>query len=94
MIHTQPAKNKVGVGVGIVKYEDENGLEFLSVENAHANATIALQGGHVMHIQFYGFLAIRAIQKVDRFVGGFLFAGLGSVHTQLIVVIAHTVLPE
>ncbi len=51
MIHTQQAKNKVGVGVGIVKYEDENGLEFLSVENAHANATIALQGGHVMHWQ-------------------------------------------
>ena len=42
MIHTQLAQNKVGVGVGIVQYEDEHGLEFLSVENAHAHATIAL----------------------------------------------------
>jgi glucose-6-phosphate 1-epimerase len=51
MIHTQHAKNKTEIGAGIVQYEDENGLKFLSVENAHASATIALQGGHVMHWQ-------------------------------------------
>lgn len=51
MIHTQQAKNKVKIGAGIIQYEDENGLKFLSVENAHATATLALQGGHVMHWQ-------------------------------------------
>ena len=51
MIHTALAKNKIGAGVGIVQYEDENGLQFLSIENNHATATIAMQGGHVMHWQ-------------------------------------------
>lgn len=51
MIHTQKAKNKREIGAGIVQYEDEKGLHFLSIENAHASATIALQGGHVMHWQ-------------------------------------------
>lgn len=51
MIHTQLAKNKVGVSAGITQYQDEHGLQFLSVENSHANATIALQGAHVMHWQ-------------------------------------------
>ena len=48
MIHTQQAKNKTEISAGIVQYEDENGLKFLSIENAHASATIALQGGHVI----------------------------------------------
>lgn len=51
MIHTQHANNKTEIGAGIVQYEDENGLKFLSIENAHASATVALQGGHVMHWQ-------------------------------------------
>ena len=51
MIHMQLAKNKVGVSAGITQYQDEHGLQFLSVENSHANATIALQGAHVMHWQ-------------------------------------------
>jgi glucose-6-phosphate 1-epimerase len=51
MIHSQLAKNKVGVSAGITQYEDEHGLHFLSVENSQATATIALQGAHVMHWQ-------------------------------------------
>lgn len=51
MIHTQLAKHKVGVSAGITQYQDEHGLQFLSVENSHATATIALQGAHVMHWQ-------------------------------------------
>ena len=51
MIHLQLAKNKVGISAGVTQYEDENGLQFLSVENSHTTATIALQGAHVMHWQ-------------------------------------------
>ena len=51
MIHLQLAKNKVGISAGVTQYEDEHGLQFLSVENSHATATIALQGAHVMHWQ-------------------------------------------
>lgn len=51
MIHLQLAKNKVGISAGVTQYEDEHGLQFLSVENSHTTATIALQGAHVMHWQ-------------------------------------------
>ena len=95
MIHTVLAKNKIGVGVGIVQYEDENGLQFLSIENNHATATIAMQGGHVMHWQpnrqmslCYGCQVMHVIQKDAQFVGEFLSAGLGLAPTQPTVVIA------
>lgn len=51
MIHSQLAKNKVGISAGVTQYEDEHSLQFLSVENSLATATIALQGAHVMHWQ-------------------------------------------
>ncbi len=51
MIHTSLAKNKVGISAGVTQYEDGHGLQFLSVENSHATATIALQGAHVIHWQ-------------------------------------------
>jgi glucose-6-phosphate 1-epimerase len=31
--------------------KDENGLDYIEIENRHATAKIALQGGHVMHWQ-------------------------------------------
>jgi glucose-6-phosphate 1-epimerase len=51
MIHTQQPKNVVELEMGVVQYEDEHGLPFISVENELTTATIALQGAHVMHWQ-------------------------------------------
>ena len=31
--------------------KDENGLDYIEIENRHATAKLALQGGHIMHWQ-------------------------------------------
>jgi glucose-6-phosphate 1-epimerase len=51
MFHiAQPLHQKL-LGDGVTVYQDSNDLSFLSIENQHATATIALQGAHVMHWQ-------------------------------------------
>lgn len=51
MFHIQPALEQQHIAEGLVQYQDPQGLSFLSVQNSLANATIALQGAHVMHWQ-------------------------------------------
>jgi len=48
MFHIQQPLHQQTKGDGVVQYQDSNDLSFLSIENAHATATIALQGAHVM----------------------------------------------
>ena len=69
--------------------QDENGLEYIEINNPLATAKIALQGGHVLTLvslnhkpsQYCGYHQMRAMLKVVRYAAVFLFVGLGLVRT-------------